>query len=52
MNSDKLRELLERVRSGELSIAAASEELTRPTVADLGFARLIWPAENGADFLR
>jgi pyridinium-3,5-biscarboxylic acid mononucleotide synthase len=40
MNPDDLRELLERVRAGEVSIEAALVRVGTPPVADLGFAHV------------
>lgn len=40
MDADQLRQLLERVSSGEVSVAQASEKLSSLPFADLGFARL------------
>lgn len=40
MNEQAIRELLERVRAGEASVAAAAEQLAAPAVADLGFAQV------------
>ncbi len=40
MDQERLRELLERVRSGELELGAAVEVLSRLPFADLGYARV------------
>jgi NCAIR mutase (PurE)-related protein len=40
MNESLLRSLLERLRTGEVSVEAALQELQRPTIADLGFAQV------------
>jgi NCAIR mutase (PurE)-related protein len=40
MNSDELRQLLEEVRSGRLTVDAAAARLGEPPVADLGFAHV------------
>lgn len=40
MHTDRLRELLEHVRSGTIDVTAATEELRQPGIADLGFAQV------------
>jgi NCAIR mutase (PurE)-related protein len=40
MTPDDLRQLLEQVRSGRLSVDAAAERIGAPPVADLGFAHV------------
>jgi NCAIR mutase (PurE)-related protein len=40
MTPDDLRELLEQVRTGQLSVDAAIDQVGVPPVADLGFAHV------------
>src|SRR5690606_32742018 len=40
MDAQKLQKLLERVRTGEVTVADASKQLTRLPFTDLGYARI------------